>query len=40
MKRAMIVIPYVENVSEASHSEIMKKHNVPVAMKPWTTLKD
>jgi len=40
VKRAMIVTPYVENVSEASHSEIMKKHNVPVAMKPWKTLKD
>jgi len=33
------VIPYVENVSEAI-VRIMKKHNVPVTMKPWKTLKD
>ena len=39
MKRPMIVIPYVEKVSEAI-VRIMKKHNVPVAMKPWKTLKD
>jgi len=39
VKRPMIVIPYVEKVSEAI-VRIMKKHNVPVAMKPWKTLKD
>ena len=39
VKRLMIVIPYVEKVSEAT-VRIMKKHNVPVAMKPWKTLKD
>jgi len=39
MKRPMIVIPYVEKVSEAI-VRIMKKHNVPVAMKPRKTLKD
>jgi len=38
VKRPMIVIPYVEKVSEAI-VRIMK-HNVPVAMKPWKTLKD
>jgi len=31
----LIVIPYVEKVSEA-----MKKHNVPVATKLWKTVKD
>jgi len=35
----MIVIPYVEKVSETI-MRIMKKHNVPVTMKPWKTLKD
>ena len=39
MKRPVIVIPYVEKVSEAI-VRIMKKHNVPVTMKPWKTLKD
>ena len=34
----MVVIPYVENVSEAV-ARIMRKHNVPVAMKPYKTLK-
>jgi len=36
--RPLIVIPYVEKVSE-SIVRVMKKHNVPVAMKPWKTLK-
>ena len=31
--RPMIVIPHVEKVSEAI-VRIMKKHNVPVAIKP------
>ena len=42
VKRPMIVIPYVEKVSEAI-VRIMKKHNVPMpsmAVKPWKTLKD
>ena len=34
----MVVIPYVENVSEAV-ARIMRNHNVPVAMKPFKTLK-
>jgi len=34
----MVVIPYVENVSEAV-ARIMRKHNAPVAMKPYITLK-
>jgi len=38
VKRPMIVIPYLKKVSEAT-VRIMKKHNVPVAMKPWKTLK-
>jgi len=41
VKRPMIVIPYVEKVSEATvRIKLMKKHNVHVAMKPWKTLKD
>jgi len=39
VKRPMIVIPYVEKVLEAI-VRIMKKHNVPVAMKLWKTSKD
>ena len=39
MKRPMVVIPYVEKVSEVI-VRIMKKHNVPVAMKPWKTLNE
>ena len=35
---AAVVIPYVENVSEAV-ARIMRKHNVSVAMKPYKTLK-
>jgi len=31
-------IPYVENVSEAV-ARIMRKHSVPMAMKPYRTLK-
>jgi len=34
LQRPMVVIPYVENVSEAV-ARIMRKHNVPVAMKPY-----
>ena len=34
----MIVIPYVENVSE-SIARIMRKHHEPAAMKPYKTLK-
>jgi len=34
----MVVIPYVENVSEAV-AKILRTHNVPVAMKPYKTLK-
>ena len=37
VKRPMIIMPYVEKVSEAI-VRIMKKHNVPVAMKPWKIL--
>ena len=37
-QRPMVVIPYVENVSEAV-ARIMRKHNVPVAVKPYKTLK-
>ena len=38
VKRPLVVIQYVEKVSEAI-ARIMKKYNVPVAMKPWKTLK-
>ena len=34
----MVVILYVENVSEAV-ARIMRKHNVPVTVKPYKTLK-
>ena len=37
-KRPTVVILYVENVSVAV-ARIMRKHNVPVAMKPYKTLK-
>ena len=37
-QRPVVVISYVENVSEAV-ARIMRKHNVPVAMKPYKTLK-
>ena len=37
-QRPMVVIPYVENVSEAV-AKILRTHNVPVAMKPYKTLK-
>ena len=33
------MIRYVEKVSEAM-VRIMKRHNVPVVMKPWKTLED
>ena len=39
LQRPMVVIPYVENVSEAV-ARIMRKDNVPVAMKPHKTLKN
>ena len=37
-KRPMVVIPYVENVSE-SIARIMRKHHEPAAVKPYKTLK-
>ena len=37
--RPLVVIPYVEKVSETV-ARIMKKYNVPCAMKPWVTLKN
>ena len=38
LQRPVVVIPYVENFSEAV-ARIMRKHNVPVAVKPYKTLK-
>ena len=38
LQRPMVVIRYVENVSEAV-ARIMRKHNVPVATKPYKSLK-
>jgi len=38
VKRALVVIPYVEKVSEAM-ARITKKYSVPVTMKPWETVK-
>jgi len=35
-QRPMIVIPYMENVSVVV-ARITRKHNVPVAMKPYKT---
>ena len=37
VSRPSVVIPYVEKVSETV-ARIMKKYNVPCAMKPWVTL--
>ena len=37
-QRPMVVIPNVENVSEAV-VRIMRRHNVSVAMKPYKTKK-
>ena len=39
VSRPLVVIPYVEKVSETA-ARIMKKYNVPCAMKPWVTLKN
>ena len=39
VSRPSVVIPYVEKVSETV-ARILKKYNVPCAMKPWVTLKD
>jgi len=39
LQRPMVVIPYVENISEAV-ARIIRKHNVPEAMKPYKTLKE
>ena len=39
VSRPSVVIPYVEKVSETV-ARIMKKYNVPCAMKPWVTLKN
>ena len=38
-KRPLVVIPYVQNVSD-SVARIMRKYDVPVAMKPYQTLKN
>ena len=38
-KRPPVVIPYVQNVSD-SVARIMRKYDVPVAMKPYQTLKN
>jgi len=38
LQRPMVIIPYVENISEAV-ARILRKHNIPVAMKPYKTLK-
>ena len=39
VSRPLVVFPYVEKVSETV-ARIMKKYNVPCAMKPWVTLKN
>ena len=39
MTRPSVVIPYVEKVSE-SVARIMKKYNIPCAMKPWVNHKN
>ena len=39
MTRPSVLIPYVEKVSETI-ARIMKKYNVPCAVKPWVTLKN
>ena len=39
MTRPPVMIPYVEKVSETV-ARIMKKYNVPCAMKPWVTPKN
>jgi len=38
-KRSLVVIPYFQNVSDAV-ARIVRKYNVPVAMKPYKTLKN
>jgi len=38
-RRPLVVIPYVQNVSD-SVARIMRKYDVPVAMKPYQTLKN
>ena len=39
VSRPLVVIPYVEKVSETV-ARVMKKYNVSCAMKPWVTLKN